>query len=1147
MTMHVLSAGDGYSYYTNEVATGDATRDKGRDLGDYYTADGNLPGRWVGSGLEYLGVSGEVTEAQMKALYGEGLHPDAERLIQEKTAAGATPAEALKEAQLGRRAYGFAQSEHALGGKIRSAYDDFERIQHREPTTEERRLIRARVGAIAFRQAKGRQPIDKEELGTFITAATRKTPQAVTGFDLVLSPAKSVSVLWALGDDDTRRTIEAAHEKAIADTIGYLEKEAIATRAGTNGVAQIEVKGGINATQFRHYDSRNGDPQLHDHLVVANKVLGVDGRWRSIDSKLLHRQGVAASEFYNQHVMTEIADRLGVAIEARTVTAGKRPVMEVAGVDGRLLEKFSSRSADIRRAVKALEKDYRATHGRTPDAKARIALAQQATLDTRPAKLSARSLKALRQQWMMDAGSAIGDTNVRHVLAHAQLAAVKARKNAPAEHKAEQQKLPDSERVPFADRARAILEPDTAARTVVATVSEHHAVWGAHHIEAETRRYLQHSLPGVKVSEDDVARIVTTALRTDSLSVTPPSPHAAFKPLTRSNGASIYEHKGRQLFTSRAVLDAEDTLLTAGRTRTQSPITDATFNRALTAHTGHLDAGQQRLAREFATSSAILSVGIGPAGAGKTTAMKLAVDALKEGRQRVHGLASSQAAATVLGDELGITTHTIHSFLTTKIGQLGKGDVVLVDEAGMAGTMNLARLVDAAENAGAHVRLLGDDRQLSAVESGGALRLLDRELGATRLEELHRFSHPDEATASLQLRDGDTFTGDPFAWYLEHGRVTAGTGDTVHDLVFTGWQSDVTRGRSTIMLAHSNTAVAALNARAQAYRISTKHVTGRRHAPLRDGLDAYVGDVVVTRKNDNSLHIPGGTYRVSNNDVWDVTAVHRDGSLTVRHHRHDGVITLPASYVDKHVELGYASTLHRGQGLTVDTSHTLADESSTRAAVYVGMSRGRHDNHLYVHTSTEQPVTEVLEQIAANHGVELSAHESIRVEQDRISDLGTLIDEYADVTGRANEIRFTALTKATLGDTAGQALVASDGWPAVAAALARAEREDLSPAGVLLQSHNQRDFGDAEDIGAVMSWRMETRIAKVLERKAAATPATPTPEADKATVRPLVAEWIAPTQALRDIALPAPWREHLTERHNYLKTRLIERGTTIAL
>src|SRR6195952_1100479 len=357
MTMHVLSAGDGYAYYTSETTTGDVARDSGRELGDYYTADGNPPGVWAGSGLDALGVTGIVSEEQMKALFGEGLHPDADRIIREAQVNGKTAEQAQDAARLGRGYYSYEQGATGLRAAIDEGYARFARTEHRDPDAEERRAIRVREGAQAFREAKGRPPADNEELGRYITAASRPTQQAVAGFDLVFSPAKSVSTLWGLGDNDTRRVIEDAHEQAIQNTVKYLEDEAIATRAGRNGVAQIDVEGGLIATRFRHYDSRTGDPQLHDHLVVANKVKGSDGKWRTIDSKLLHRQGVAASEFYNQRVMDRVTEGLGVTTELREVTRGKRPVVEIAGIDDRLTKGFSTRSAGIKDAMKKLEQD----------------------------------------------------------------------------------------------------------------------------------------------------------------------------------------------------------------------------------------------------------------------------------------------------------------------------------------------------------------------------------------------------------------------------------------------------------------------------------------------------------------------------------------------------------------------------------------------------------------------------------------------------------------------------------------------------------------------------------------------------------------------------------------------------------------------
>ena len=1121
MTVHILSAGDGYAYYTNEVATGDAKRESGRELSDYYTANGNPPGEWVGSGLTALGVSGVVTEEQMKALYGEGLHPNAEAMMIAAQAHGKTAAEAHAAVKLGRAYYGYSTDGTDLSVKIQNGYGDFTRMNHREPNVSERRVIRVREGAQAFRAAKGRQPADREELGRYITAATRPTQQAVAGFDLVFSPAKSVSVLWGLGDDETRKVIEKAQEVAIADTVLYLEREAIATRAGTNGVAQIDVAGGLIATRFRHYDSRNGDPQLHDHLVVANKVKGVDGKWRTIDSKLLHRQGVAASEFYNQRVMDNVTDALGLTTELREVTPGKRPVVEIAGIDDRLTGQFSTRSADIKKAVRKLERDYRDAHGRSPDAAARIKLADQATLETRPAKAHARSLSALRAQWMVEATERVGASTVAGLLASARAA---------ASH----------------GREPRLVDVDQAARDVVATVSEHHAVWGPHMIEAEARRWVQKDNRYGQVAEGTVELITRRALETDSIAVTPPSPHGSFQPLTRRDGSSIYDHKGRMLFTSAGLLAAEDALLAAGRTRSLSPVSVAEFDRTAAAHRGPLDAGQRALARAFTTSGTLLIVGTGPAGAGKTTALALAARATEEAGGRLIGLAPSATAAAVFGETVNVPAATIHSFVRAYETHgdvapgsghpddlvLRPGDIVVVDEAGMAGTMNLAKVTGIAERHGAHVRLIGDDRQLAAVESGGALRLLERELGSIKLEEIHRFTSPEEGEASRMLRDPAT-VGDPFRWYVDNERVTGGSIDRMTGDVFAAWQHDDEAGQNAIMLAPQNITVADLNSRAQAYRMSAGIVRGSTSSPLRDGLAAYRGDRIVTRLNDATLRTGRGTDRVKNGDMWTVDTVQPDGALSVTHSGHGGRITLPAEYVATSVELGYASTIHRAQGMTADTAHVLADSSTSRELVYVGLTRGKEANHLYVETEDAQPMSDVLATIAAHSDGMLSAHEVIRAEQARVDDLATLIDQYGDVAERANTVRFNQLAHQVLDEGDVHGLTGSDSWGAVTAALVRAETHGLDPATVLRESWNERDLGDADDVGAVMSYRMERRI-EFATAPQGETPVTAVPA------------WIADRGALDAAGTDPAWREHLAERYEYLAIRLEERGATVA-
>ncbi|TFB92258.1 MULTISPECIES: MobF family relaxase [unclassified Cryobacterium] len=1132
MTMHILSAGDGYAYYISETATADVKREAGLQLGDYYTIEGNPPGVWVGSGLAALGVSGAVTEEQMKALYGEGLHPDAEQIIATAQGEGKSADEAIELAKLGRGYYSYKQGTTDLREQIETGYGGFTRINHREPNAEERRVIRVREGAQAFRTAKGRQPADKEELGRFITAATRPTQQAVAGFDLVFSPAKSVSTLWGLGDNETRKAIEEEHEAAISDTIGYLEREAIATRAGTNGVAQIDVEGGLIATRFRHYDSRNGDPQLHDHLVVANKVKGVDGKWRTIDSKLLHRQGVAASEFYNQRVMDRVTDRLNLATELREVTPSKRPVVEIAGIDARLMAGFSSRSAGIKAAMVTLEAEYRATHGRTPDTKARIALAQQATLDTRPQKLHARALSDLRTLWRGQAATLVGARAVEGILEDA-----RAHSRGDGTPKAPAQNITLAQ----------------AAAQVVETVSEHHAVWGPHTIEAETRRYVQAQRSSGNTVEGTVEQITRHALNTDSITVTPPAPHGAFQPLTRRDGTSIYEHKGRQLLTSRSILAAEDTLLDAARTRTASPMSRDVFDQVAAKEGRHLDAGQRELARVFATSSTRLVVGSGPAGTGKTTALRVAARAVEAQGGKVVGLAPSATAAAMMKDAIGIDAKTIHSFTFQKGSlaellqqteriegvDLNPGDVIVVDEAGMAGTTNLAKVTRIAQLHGAHVRLIGDDRQLSAVEAGGALRLLENEVGSVKLDQLHRFTSTDEAEATKLLRDPAT-TGDPFAWYVKNDRVAGGSVDRMSGQVFSAWQSDTAAGLHSVMLAQQNSTVAELNARAQAFRMSEGIVTGKQSAPLRDGLAAYRGDTVVTRVNNSQLKVSGGRDIVKNGDLWTVVKAHRDGTLAVSNQGTGGTITLPKEYVTGAVELGYASTIHRAQGMTADTAHVLADSSTSRELVYVGLTRGKHENHLYVETADAQPVSDVLAQITGNADGMLSATETIRAEQARVDDLATLIDQYGDVHERADVLRFAAIANQGLGEGLATMLRGHESWGAVEAALRHSEAAGLDPVDTIRQAWTQRDMNNAQDPAAVLA----SRISDNTDRHRATVPADQEQEKERAA--PAVPAWIASRRGIDSEHAAPEWREHLAERYDYLHTRLEERGATIA-
>jgi conjugative relaxase-like TrwC/TraI family protein len=1118
MTVHKLSAGDGYAYYTSEVASADELRSGDRELGDYYTVEGMPPGQWVGHSEQLLNVSGEVTEAQMKALFGEGIKPNAAQILAD---GGSKEDVSLGKAYL---QFGAADTEmtrrieeesarfRRLGGPGWAGPENADKALPKEVLHE----IRSRVGGELFRESHGRNARSNEELARYVTAQTTPKQQTVAGYDLVFSPAKSVSLLWALGGDEARQAIETAHNEAIAETITFLEKNAAYTRRGPQGVRQINVEHGLVATQFRHYDSRAGDPQLHDHVVIANKVMGTDGKWSSLDGRTLYKMGVAASETYNAKVIEKVCASLGVSTVARTAGGGE-PIYEVAGIDLDTIHRASSRRSDIAGTIGRLETEFTEKHGYAPNDKQKIALAQQATLETRPEKKSARRLSELVEEWQKDYGTSTNMPVGPDLLEHVRTAGAGAPVGALVND----------------------LDVHEHARQVVHELATKRAVWGRHNVIAQTRRHLKETFPGQTITDETVEQVTREATRAHSVKVTPEAINPQLEEFQRADGSSVFQQADSALFTSHEVLQAEHRVLLAGQKIVIPAVSTERFDIVLTQHTEAaaassgpaLSQGQIDLARAFATDEKLLTLGIGPAGAGKTTSLSLAADAVRDSGGKVIGLAPTAAAAAVMSKDIGADATTIDAFLIShrnpqrqqsqqnsmaKDGHdnggsafaLGAGDVIIVDEAGMVTTPKLAEVVAVAARNGAVVRAIGDDRQLGAIGSGGALRLLNNEVGAVRLEEVHRFHTEGEADASLALREPATVGADtPFQWYLENNRVTAGTTEAMTQDAFTAWMTDTAAGKTSLMIAADNATVTDLNARAQAARIATgdlvAHTAGGAgpiteatpSVVLRDGLRAYPGDTVVTRRNDRTLQVNQGKDFVKNNDVWTVEQVTANPAtdhaaaqteaqdrqrVTLRHSGHRGCITVDADYLNEHGQLGYAATVHRAQGATVDTAHAILDERTDRAGAYVAATRGREMNKLYVALGddNDQTVTRdsVLTSITANHDRTLSAHETVRAEAVRTGDVATLAGVYNEVEAAAWTAKTRGIAQDVMGREAAAAFTSHESWGAVATHLRRAENEGLDASTVLAQAYRERGFAGADDATAVLAFRVENRI-----------------------------------------------------------------------
>lgn len=405
MSLHKLTAGDGYTYLTRQVAANDGTNRGYDSLGEYYAQKGESPGLWMGRGLVGLAdlpagfpeaaisdgrrglVAGQVvTEGQMLALFGKGLHPDADGIEARMVSAGYGEVEIRAATRLGRPYavhQGATQFRRRVAAAIQAHNEVSGRARGSPVSAQDRARARTAVAEAMFVEECGRAPLDDRERAGFLARVSRQSTTAVAGYDLTFSPVKSVSALWAIAPVEVSRVIEDAHRAAVADTLRWLEDTAVFTRRGRAGVRQVDVTG-VVAAAFEHRDSRAGDPDFHTHVAISNKVQTLDGVWLALDGRLLHQLAVAASERYNTRLEAYLVDRLGVRFADRPgVRAGKRVVREIVGFPQSLLTAWSARRAMIEDRRAQLSAVFQTEHGRPPSPVEAIHLAEQANLETR--------------------------------------------------------------------------------------------------------------------------------------------------------------------------------------------------------------------------------------------------------------------------------------------------------------------------------------------------------------------------------------------------------------------------------------------------------------------------------------------------------------------------------------------------------------------------------------------------------------------------------------------------------------------------------------------------------------------------------------------------------------------------------------------
>lgn len=750
---------------------------------------------------------------------------------------------------------------------------------------------------------------------------TKHTDDTDRGFDITCSAPKGVSVLFAVGDTDLRREVLDAHDTAVAAMVRWVEDHAH-TRYRINGKIHTFDADGIVVASFRHHTSRVVDPQVHTHAVVVNRVMSPDGRWLALDARTIKKDQQTLSRLYHSSLRAEMTRRLGV--RWNTPTNG---IAEIADIPTDVLREFSQRTEAIDRCIDERIDRFEDEHDREPTLRERWRLERDAVRDTRPRKEDDTDPVTLEQDWR-DRLAALGITRdglVSDATGHGRTV----------------------DRI--SDTARQEIE-----MVALDALSEMQSTWRF----AEVVREVAAAVPtNVAMPADDlvdwVENVADGIVETRMLDLSWP---AADEIQRRRDGRPITEAATERVLTTPEILAQEERLQKLAEKRFGAGGVD----HQIDAIEG-LTPTQAQLAAAVAGERQLV-LAVGPAGTGKTTALRPAVEQLRREGRAVFGVAPSAAAAEVLAVDTGVDADTLDKLLIEHRLErppdhrydLPAGTTVIVDETAMVSTQNLAELFDLAERRDWRLALIGDPMQFSAVGRSGMFGHLVDSFDSIELDRVHRFHHSWEAKASLRLRRGDETVVEE---YEAHGRLRGGTSTRMRVAAVNGWWDAIERGETASLMAPTNAAVIELNNSAQWRRLDAGQLDPDGPTLQVGPYRLHVGDRVATRHNDRRLKT-NRQLMVKNRDRWTIDAIHRDGSVTVT--GRTGETRLPADYVHQHVELVYAETSHASQGRTVDRSFLFLDGPTGAAGIYVPMTRGRESNEAFVALKGEETAADVV-------------------------------------------------------------------------------------------------------------------------------------------------------------------------------------------
>ncbi len=869
---------------------------------EYLSGRGETPGRWYGARAAAVDLAGFARDEQCHAMF-EGKDPvTGQQLAQPRWVAD--PRSRLPVGPLAERVQALAAERRvaveALAGSAALAGDLLAVTGRREVRVETVERVARRVLGVDPRQ------LYSDAYDEAAKHAGQRVDDRDACFDLCVSDVKSGSLFYAGADEPVRREYVAARQVALEGTVRWLEAHAVGVRRGHGGCAHLDGAG-LLAIGYEHRTSREGDPQLHTHLLVQNLTEGLDGRATALDSKRLWAHLMTAERVYQQLWRAELTGRLGV----RFVAVADHEQLEVEGWhDKALRDEFSKRAAQVRAQCDAWGADDTRT-------------AREAARATRRAKDHTEPEEVIYDRWRAE------------LVNHGVTAQTYAERLGRT-------------------RGHTITDTETAALLEALAGSEGVTAQASTFARRDVVDQLARRLPVGQSATHMLSQLETLADR-----------FLAERAVVVTRDEQLAEVR----YSTPELLAVEQGMLEAATDRVNAGVAVVTPEtlRATLAAFPTIEADQAAAVTDLVRSGDGVALLVGRAGHGKTFVGGAVRHAYELDGSRLLGAAPTGLAATGLGSEGFGDVRTVDRLLADldqRRERLDPKTVLLVDEAGMVGTRTLARLLDHAAHGQVKVILVGDDRQLGSIDAGGGFRGLRLRLGASELTVNRRQQAAWEQQA-LELVRGFR-VDEAVALYREHDRVVmAETNDELTRGLLGDWWQAHQVGEDVIILAHRREDVGRFNLacqqlRADAGQLGPKrlHVAGRAVA---------VGDRVVCGKNAlKRLGVANGTRGtvVSLDAQARILTIQLGDNADARGRGapEGATVTLPASYLDgrdrpgapPRIDLAYATTGHKSQGLTKWTSLPFVTGREDGQWLYVVLSRAKHLTRIYTVTGPEE-------------------------------------------------------------------------------------------------------------------------------------------------------------------------------------------------